>query len=449
MMKTIRDLLTCWVLALMMMVPCGMYAQNSQYREMHKVKKKETIFGICRTYGITIEELIAANPEMRKPNYELKKDDIIFIPFANTDGSKGVSAIKTNVQRTVNVGVMLPLHQVDGDGKRMVEYYRGMLLAVEQLKQQGISVNMKAWNMAQDADVQKILADASSSSYDLIVGPLYTKQVQALSDFCRKGDAKMLIPFSINGDDVDRNPNIFQVYQSSDAINEATVKHFASRFANYNTVIVDCNDSTSKKSYFTGALRKQLEKAGRAVRITNVSSSDEVFAKAFSLSQPNVVVLNTGRSPELTQVIKKLTKLVTNNNGVKISLFGYTEWLLYQKANMSNFCRFDTYIPSTYYYNEVSQATNTIETRYRQAFGEDMTKAIPHFALTGYDQAMFFIGGIYKYGKQFTGARGQQYAAPVQTTYNFSKATKDGGYRNTFFQFIHYRPDGGIESIAY
>ena len=32
-------------------------------------------------------------------------------------------------QKALNVGVMLPLHNVDGDGRRLVDYYRGILLA--------------------------------------------------------------------------------------------------------------------------------------------------------------------------------------------------------------------------------------------------------------------------------------------------------------------------------
>ena len=39
-------------------------------RGLHKVKKKETIFGISRMYGLSIEELIQANPEMKTPGYE-------------------------------------------------------------------------------------------------------------------------------------------------------------------------------------------------------------------------------------------------------------------------------------------------------------------------------------------------------------------------------------------
>ena len=55
--------------------------QASTIRGQHQVKKKETIFGISREYGLTIEELVKANPEMNTPNYELKKGMILNIPF--------------------------------------------------------------------------------------------------------------------------------------------------------------------------------------------------------------------------------------------------------------------------------------------------------------------------------------------------------------------------------
>ena len=33
---------------------------------MHKVKRKETVFSVSREYGISEQELIAANPELKK-----------------------------------------------------------------------------------------------------------------------------------------------------------------------------------------------------------------------------------------------------------------------------------------------------------------------------------------------------------------------------------------------
>ena len=56
-------------------------AQTQTIREMHKVKRKETLFGIARDYGLTVQELIDANPEMNSPGYELKKGDYIKIPY--------------------------------------------------------------------------------------------------------------------------------------------------------------------------------------------------------------------------------------------------------------------------------------------------------------------------------------------------------------------------------
>ena len=46
---------------------------------MHKVERKETIFSISRQYGISEEELIAANPELKKG--KLKRGSFLFIPY--------------------------------------------------------------------------------------------------------------------------------------------------------------------------------------------------------------------------------------------------------------------------------------------------------------------------------------------------------------------------------
>ena len=40
-------------------------AQNLKWRDMYQVKKKDTIFGIAKNFGLTVEELINANPEMK------------------------------------------------------------------------------------------------------------------------------------------------------------------------------------------------------------------------------------------------------------------------------------------------------------------------------------------------------------------------------------------------
>lgn len=450
-----------FLLVLGLMLSVGIFAQTTKWRDIYTVKKKDTVFGIANKYGLTLPELMEANPEMKKEGYMLQKGATIFIPFTSTDIQKNATAPKTQngaqkpataaaqkKPNTVNVGVMLPLHDVDGDGRRMVEYYRGILMACENLRQQGINTNIHAWNVPIDADIRSTLVQDGASECDLIFGPLYSKQVAPLAGFCKTYGIKMVIPFSINGDDVDRNKEIFQVYQSPDALNDATIKAFFNRFKNVHPIFVDCNDSTSRKGNFTFGLRKELEKRNINYSITNVNSSIDYFAKAFLPSKQNVVILNTGRSPQLTQVLNKLDEFNAKYPGAVISLFGYTEWLMYAKYNLDRFYRYDTYIPSTFYYNPSAAKTQDLERRYSSWFHQPMQVAMPRFAITGYDHAMFFIQGVCKYGKEFTGSKAQVKYQSVQTPLNFVK-TSHGGYRNEMLELVHYTFNRQIEAVVY
>ena len=158
-------------------------AQTQKGREVHKVKKKETIFGIARHYGLSVQELMDANPEMNTPGYELKKDSYIVIP-SKKQAAQEVKPQSVNANRqpsttktdgVIRLGVMLPLHDVNGDGRRMVEYYRGVLMACDSLKKLGISVDVHAWNTPDDEDIAPVLRDKAAQQCDLIIGPLYSK----------------------------------------------------------------------------------------------------------------------------------------------------------------------------------------------------------------------------------------------------------------------------------
>lgn len=433
-----------------LMLSVGIFAQTTKWRDIYTVKKKDTIFGIANKYGLSLPELMEANPEMKQEGYMLQKGTTLFIPFASDQQNPNApkKTQKVVASDAVKIGVMLPLHDVDGDGKRMVEYYRGLLMACNYLKKKGISTDVHAWNVPIDADIRTTLLQEGANTCDIIFGPLYTKQVAPLAGFCKTYGIKLVIPFSISGDDVERNKEIFQVYQSPETLNECTIKAFLNRFTNVHPIFIDCNDSTSRKGAFTFGLRKELEKRNINYSITNVSSSIDQFAKAFQPSKQNVVILNTGRSPQLTAVLNKLDEFDSKYPGASISLFGYTEWLMYAKYNLERFYKYDTYIPSTFYYNPVAERTQNLEKAYEGWFHQPMMIAQPRFAITGYDHGMFFIQGVKKKGKEFTGERQQVNYQPVQTPLHFVKTTK-GGYKNKNFQLIHYTFNHQIESVNY
>ena len=433
-------------------------AQAQKGREVHKVKKKETIFGIARQYGLSVQDLVDANPEMNTPGYELKKDSYIVIPTPKGQGTQDtkpqpveqpvVVDRKAKTDGTIRLGVMLPLHDVNGDGRRMVEYYRGVLMACDSLKKLGISVDVHAWNTPDDKDIAPVLQDKAAQQCDLIIGPLYSKQMAQLSQFVTQHDIRLVIPFSINAPELLTNRNIFQIYQSPNNFNESVIEQFMQRFSSYHPVFIDCNDSTSTKGSFTSSLRRQLEVRGISYGITNLRSSETAFANAFSKSQRNIVILNTGRSPELNVAIAKLNGMTTSQSGVQVTLFGYTDWLMYTQYQLDNFYKYDVYIPSAFHYNPLTSKTMRVQQKYRWNFHQDMMNSLPRFAITGFDHAMFFLQGFHRYGKEFTGAPGLLGYEPVQTPLKFERIG-NGGLRNQSIMFVHYMPEHRVETINF
>ena len=448
-----------WLLAALVALGAETALAQQVFKDLHEVKKKETIFGIARDNGLTVQELIDANPEMNQPGYELKKGDVIKIPFKKGQEPKDIvnptaeSPVKPSVgtdmrNRAIRIGVMLPLHNDNGDGKRMVEYYRGVLMALDSLKASGISTDIRAWNVPEDKDIRLTLLEKHVADRDLIIGPLYTKQLKPLADFAKNNNIRVLIPFSINSTEVYDNDCLYQVFQNGNTLNESYVFRFYERYKNSHVVIIDCNDSTSTKGAFTQTLRRKLEQEGMVYSITNLKSSESMFKKCFSTTQPNVVVLNTSRSQELNLVFAKLSGLMLTTPGLKISMFGYTEWLMYTSKHLDNFYKFDVCVPTTYYMDPLSPRTARFNQKYRTNFRQDMQKYHVKYAATGFDHTYFMVKGMHMYGKHFMGSSGMVGYTPVQTPLHFERIG-NGGMMNRTVMFVHYMPEQRVETIKF
>lgn len=410
----------------------------------HEVKKQETVFGIAKMYGVTIDELRDANPIMRQDDFTLKKGMLINIPEHRTPAATPApapaaqSSATASAANTFTVGVMLPLHDINGDGRRMVEYYRGMLLAARLLKHEGYNITINAWNVAEGDDIRTTLLDPNAAKCNIIFGPLYTTQVPSLANFCMTHHIPMVIPFSINGNDVLTCPQIYQVYQSSADITASSINHFIAQFSDCHPVFIDCNDPNSKKGGFTFGLRNVLTERNINHSITNIDSPDDIFLRSFSATKRNVVILNTGRSPELGKVFQRLDAITQASPAIKISMFGYNEWFMYTHVYQDKFRKYDTYIPSVYDYNAESSSVKRIEEQYLSYYKTPVQQALPRFALTGYDHLMFFLRGISRYGAQFHGLAEQQCYTPVQTKLQFERIG-NGGYQNRNFLLVHFK----------
>jgi hypothetical protein len=350
--------------------------------------------------------------------------------------------------QTIRIGVMLPLNNENSDGKHMVEYYRGVLMACDSLKSLGQTIDVHAWNTHEGANLDQILKDPAAARCDFIIGPFYSRQVRPLSEFTMRHGIKLVIPFSIVAPVVYTNPSVYQIWQNSSDLTKQSINYFISVFKGRHPVFIDCNDPDSQKGTFTFGLRRKLEEMGVGYNLTNLKSAEHLFAKAFVHDQPNVVILNSGGRKELGSALAKIDGLRRSYPDLQIAMLGYSEWIDYTKNYLEQFYKYNVYIPTTYYTNAFSSQTMRLMQKYRWNFHQDMNPVRPVYALSGFDHTMFFVKGLRKYGKKFTGENGQSKDKAVQTPLQFERIS-NGGYRNRACMLVHYAPDHRIETVEW
>ena len=449
------------IITLLLALPLSALAQSSnQWRDIHKVKRHETVFGIARNYDITIDELLDANPEMREKGYELKKGDQIFIPYSKNSKPAVQSKIENTKQKevapagpsVVRVGVMLPFLDHSSEGTRMVEYYRGVRAALDTLSKEGIKTEVNLWNINKDSVLTKVLAhNPSIAKQNIILGPLYTSQVHTLAEFCRKNNVALVMPFSIDADDATTNPNVFQIYQSDSQLAGRSIGAFIERFAKtHRPIFVNTNTPQDGKYAFTKALRETLQSRGIKEELTDINTPLREFAKHFSQTQPNVIILNSAAYKPLERLFEKLDSLKKIDPSLIISTYGYNEWFIYQPNLEKDYFKYNVHIPTTYYFSRTSDRVEDFERDYKNRYGQGMNPdCLPRMALLGYDHTMYFVRGMSKYGRSYVGNEKQNTGfKPLQSRLEFKRLGK-GGYQNTNFQIIRFKTDGTMDSLTY
>ena len=432
--------------------------QKPKCKEMHKVQRRETLYSISKDYNITEAELIAANPEMKEPDYKLKRGSYICIPYPSPKPKAEVQA-PTNKelicpptvsapQSLVRMGVILPFKKQYKESSRMIEFYRGALLAVENMKKSGLSVEVYAYNSGETAkELQQLLNTGKVPQLDFILGPLYPEQIETLSKYCQNKQIRLVVPFSSLGDEVYSTPRYFAVsppksFQQAEAC-ELTLEIFK----NQNFIFLDSKENDEDAASFTDELEKQLQQNGIRSKTVSLGSDEMAWLSALTRYKDNVIVPNSSSIKVLNTLFPKLKEIAKSYPEYRIKLLGYPEWQTYTNKHLENFYKFDTYAYSQFYRNPLQSQSSQFDQNYRNNFNQSPIASYPRFGMLGYDLTYYFLKGISAYGKGFENHLKDVKTQPYQHRFSFSRISNWSGFINKEMQFIHYTPSQSIELI--
>lgn len=418
-------------------------------RTTHVVKAKETLWGISHEYGITLDELVQANPEMMVAGYELKAGSKVLIPYQSQQSATQppvTPVVASRPERTkVSVAVLMPLKSTGSEGSRCLEYYRGFLMAVEQLKNAGKSVNVYAYDEdPAGAMLPGTLDKIKAAGVELIVGPVYPQHFATVADFARKEGVNVLVPFSSKVAQVETCAHIYMM-NAPDKYKHTYVADLFMHTFTKGDKIVFLRSARGNERAFCEYLKTRLAAAGYETCHLPEGFDNTQLKGLLSPSQRAVFVSDDCSKATLDDLLPRLRTFKKSYPGFQTALFGYPEWQTYVSVHLDDFFRANTYVFTNFYYNVYDQATRTFEDMYRSWFRTPLIDTYPRMSILGYDSGLYMMKGILTYGADFAGQ--DVPIVPRQSDMHFEKVGTDGGYINSSIWFIHYKPDKSIERL--
>ena len=431
-------------------------AVQSRCRDVHKVKRKETIYSISKEYGITEAELIEANPELKGKN-KIKKGSFLCIPYPTTTANAGnakpqtiptnnelFSENKKEAERisTIKAAVILPFlpdAASRSESARMVEYYEGFLMAVDSLKRSGTSIDLYTYNSGANVNsLNDILSKNEMKNMDIIFGPLQQQQIKPLADFAKKNDIRLVIPFTSKDNTVFRNPAIYQINTPQSYLYSEVYDHFVRQFPNANVIFIEANSKTKDKADFIKGLKDELRNRSIPMATLDEDASVEALKSALKAGRENIFIPTSGSNLVLIKCLPQLTLLVRENPEFSIHMFGYPEWQTYTKDHLESFFELDTYFYSSFYTNDLFPAAKNFTRNYRRWYGKDMDERYPKYGMLGFDTGYFFLKGLARYGSELENNLQRMDFAPIQTGFKFQRVNNWGGFVNKKVFFVRF-----------
>ncbi|MDO4217032.1 MAG: LysM peptidoglycan-binding domain-containing protein [Bacteroidales bacterium] len=341
---------------------CGsaIAASNAPYQEII-VQQGQTLYALAKTYNTSVEKLEQMNPLVKSEG--LKAGQTIKVPTSGTHSStttlprttpepkktstttdtKKATQAAVNLQRIdvreriskdkIYVSVLMPLYldrmneisttkfDVEQRGKKtyksfeFIQFYEGILMAVEKLQQQGYKVVLNVVDVSaeDDATVTEAWNSHNCASSDIVIALLTRSPFAKAAQLAKESRTFIVSPMSTRDEILVDNPYVIKYMPSDKAIAKSMIDIMAKYHSGGHLYIIHSKARTeeSMRNAFTSQLEGRSDiqwtlfdwSAVGKLSTTLKASSDNVIVNIFEQS----------REKDRIQVNNLLNRLVSLN----------------------------------------------------------------------------------------------------------------------------------------
>ena len=313
---------------------------------IHEVERKETLFSISQMYSINVNDILKLNPKLK--DSRLKRKSKILIPvfesvqesilikkdnLSKEDKLSRLDSIfvkkrKKDIQ--LNVSVLLPFRSktVNYDSIREVEslfedrnlftitldFYSGILYAIEDLKELNISVNLNVFDTENSLNkLNEISSNKLIINSDVIIGPLIPRNFEIFSNIELLKTIPKVFPLSTIPIKIIKG--VIQSVTPKKLLRERMVNYLDKNLDRQENIVIIAdslnNDIDFKLSeIFPNSIKIKPEFEGYIL--------PELLDSLLVDSLPNKVIVESEIFTLISSVVSQLNSQITNERDVKL-----------------------------------------------------------------------------------------------------------------------------------
>ncbi|MDY3089562.1 MAG: LysM peptidoglycan-binding domain-containing protein [Porphyromonas sp.] len=402
----------------------------------HTIEAGETLYRIARTYGLSEEQLMQANPGINAEHFPIGTVLRIPKPDSNSVTSSPITGVSKGdsieapevIIRPVKLLVMLPFRKAT----RYLEFYQGLLMGLNDLKKDGININLTALEANDDDAVANHVLNGQVQGFDYVIGGINEEQCRTLAKATRTGH--YIVPFiSIQDGSSER---LIQINQSPSKVIDRVIPRFIERYNGKSVVFTRRNEDADDA--FSARLKRALREENIPYQTINISTT------SLAMMGVDQVIVPSTPSKELAAAT-----FASLGNNRHTPVFGYPQWQSYGDAFIRKAHEHNATFFTTFYFDKYTSEAKQFLTRFNAWYNKKVVDSYPKYSVLGYDIARYFIRANAAYGTGFVAHSSQLPSDGLQMDIELERSEEHEGYTNSRFYFVTYERDGSISRQSY
>lgn len=335
-----------------------------------------------------------------------------------------------------------------GNTENFIQFYEGVLLAVEDMQKKGAHVELQVFDTQHKAEsVRRVILNPDFLETDLIIGPIYSDVQSEVSQIAAKNRIPIISPLASQSDLITGNPYYFQVNPTREYLAAKTADMVAEEYYNSNFIILKTQDYVNTpEGRIVTLLQEKFVNAGLMSSRNGVNFKIYDFKaegpfglrRIMSKNKENVVYIPTSDEGSLSIAISNLNNLASEYS---ITLIGTSRFPGYQSIQLDHYYNLKLKYIAPYWTDYSNPATVRFIRRFKDNFGTEPD----NFGMQGYDVTSYFMEALLAYGKDFASCLPYFHVPLIQGTYHFEKYSQFGGYINQGVSVIEYTRDYDVK----